>query len=82
MKKIKILFNDLKFYFKVLKDFSELNRYVFFSSKCLNRLERLLYSNLGSEVILDNIKIIYNDFKIDYEKDDLVEGVNIKNGFQ
>lgn len=81
-KKLNDSLNRYKYYFSVLRDFSKLNNYIFLSTKFINRVEKLLFSDLPDELILENIKICYSDFKNDYDRDDFSEGVNVKNEFK
>lgn len=80
--KIKYKIKDIKYYFFIVCDFLKLNKYIFLSSKLINRLSIILNSNLDDNVKLDNIKMIYSDFKIDYDFNEFNENINIKNKFE
>ncbi len=81
IEKIKILKRNLKFYFNILLDFKNLNKYIYFSSVFLNKLELILNSNLEYEEKINNIEIIYSDFKLDFEDKDFNSGVILENKF-
>lgn len=71
----------IKSYLVLINDFSKLNKYIFLSNKCLNRLEIILFSDLPDEIKLNNIEIIYSDFKNDFETSDFLNGVKVINNF-
>ena len=79
--KIKNYISFLNYYFKYLLDFKNLNKYIYLSSLFLNRVEKLLSSNMSRDVILDNIEISYSDFKVDYDDLDFSSCVNVDNRF-
>lgn len=80
--KIKYKIKDLKYYFSIVFDFLKLNKYIFLSSKLINRLNIILSSDLDDNVKLDNIKIVYSDFKIDYDFNEFNENIKVKNKFE
>lgn len=80
--KIKYKIKDIKYYFFIVFDFLKLNKYIFLSSKLINRLNIILNSNLDDNIKLDNIKVVYNDFKIDYDFNEFNENIKIKNNFE
>lgn len=82
MKKIKKYVSYIKYYYGIISDFANLNKYIFYSSIFLNRLEKILYSDLTDDVILNNIKIAYSDFKIEHLSEDFTAGIDIRNNFQ
>ena len=82
LNKLKDKFYIIKYYFGIIKDFSKLNRYVILSSIFCSRVEQLLNSNLQDDVILNNIKMSYSNFKVDYDLDDIVSGVSFNNKFE
>ncbi len=79
--KIKNKISYIKYYLKILFDFSKLNKYIFLSSKLINRIELILKSDLDNTTKIDNIIISYNDFKIDYDFEEFNEKVSIENNF-
>ena len=82
LRKIKDYYVILKNYFKILLDFKNLNKYIFLSSIFLNRVEQLLNSDLDNSIILENIKISFSSFKIDYNDDDFITGTQVNNKFE
>lgn len=80
-KKIKNKISEFNLYFKTLKDFSKLNNYIFYSTIFLNRVEELLSSSLDDSVILDNIKMSYSNYKINFLEEDFSNLNNIDNNF-
>ena len=58
-----------------------MNKYIFLSSKLINRIELILKSDLDNTTKIDNIIISYNDFKIDYDFEEFNEKVSIENNF-
>lgn len=79
---IKDKFLTLKFYFKILLNFKDLNKYIRLSSIFLNRLESILSSDDNIDNKYNNICKYFSDFKVDYVNDDFVEGVDVKNDFE
>lgn len=79
--KLKELWNNLLNYFKILTDFQTLNKYIYYSSIFINRVDQIIYSDLDNETIVNNIKLSYSDFKIEYI-DDFEKGITINNRFE
>lgn len=79
---IKDKFLTLKFYFKILLNFKDLNKYIRLSSIFLNRLENILLSDDNIDHKYNDICKYFSDFKVDYVNDDFVEGVDVKNDFE
>ena len=79
--KLKELWNNLSNYSKILTDFQTLNKYIYYSSIFINRVDQIIYSDLDNETILNNIKLSYSDFKIEYI-DDFEKGITINNRFE
>lgn len=76
MKKIKKKLLEFKNYLKILTDFKDLNRYVYYSSIFINRVDRLLKSKLDEKTVAYNLSLCYSDFKIEYIED-LDHGITI-----
>jgi len=81
IKKLQILFDNLKNYFKILTDFQTLNKYVYYSSIFIDRVDKIIYSDFDDETILNNIRLSYSDFKIEYIED-FETGFSINNKFE
>lgn len=80
--KMKNIFLMIKFYFKILLNFKDLNKYIRLSSIFLNRLENILSSDDNIDNKYNDICKYFSDFKVDYFNDDFVEGVDVKNDFE
>lgn len=81
VKKMKNIFLMIKFYFKILLNFKDLNKFIRLASVFINKIEFVLSSNDDIETKYNNISKYFSDFKIDYEENDFVEGVDVKNDF-
>lgn len=79
--KMKNIFLMIKFYFKILLNFKDLNKFIRLASVFINKIEFVLSSNDDIETKYNNISKYFSDFKIDYEENDFVEGVDVKNDF-
>lgn len=78
MIKIKKKIKMMKTYFSYLTNFQKLNKYVYLSSKFINDLDSVLYSDYSDTEILDNIKSYYSEFKVDYDfEKDFRKGADI-----
>lgn len=82
VKKMKNIFLMIKFYFKILLNFKDLNKFIRLASVFINKIEFVLSSNDDIETKYNNISKYFSDFKIDYEENDFVEGVDVKNDFE
>lgn len=71
----------IKYYFNILRDFSKLNKYIFYSSIFVNRVEELLSSDLSDSVILDNIKMSFSDYKVNFLEENFSNFTNVNNNF-
>lgn len=80
--KMKNIFLMIKFYFKILLNFKDLNKFIRLASVFINKIEFVLSSNDDIETKYNNISKYFSDFKIDYEENDFVEGVDVKNDFE
>ncbi len=78
--RIKSIYENIKYYLNILTDFISLNKYVFYSSIFINKVDKLLKSNVDSNTFIYNLRLYYSDFKIEYF-DDLDNGVTINNKF-
>lgn len=77
--KLKDFFSNIKFYFRILLDFHNLNKFIFYSSVYINRSHKILNSDMDSEKKLLNFHLAYSDFKIEYF--DMNSDFYIKNKF-
>jgi len=66
---------DLKKYMEIITDFQQLNNYVKVSTVFFNAIESILKSDIPIEEQLEQIKVIYSNFKIDLNISDFVEGI-------
>lgn len=80
--KIKNKINEIKAYFIIIKDFDKLNKYIFYSSIFVDRVEELLSSDLSDPVILDNIKMSYSDYKVNFLEDNFSNYTEVDNKFE
>jgi len=80
--KIKEKIKEVKYYLEILTDFSKLNKYIYLSSILINRVGIILNNNLDNENKLNNLDLIYSDFKIDYDFEEFKEKIKVENKFE
>ena len=80
---LKNIYKDRKKYIETLTNFEQLNKYIYYSSIFLNRLELILYSDdLSLQQKLDNIVLSYSDFKVNNLEQNFNNGVSVDNKFE